>query len=302
MSRIALALMLVVWLGATLVLAELRAFRRQHLRDRLRPYLRVGRQAPGRSGVLSAASLREVVGPLASTAGAALSRALGIDDDLGVRLRRAGSADDPTTFRLRQASWAGGGAVGGLALGVAASLPTLAVLGMAAGGSLLAFLVVEHRVIEASSRRQEQLRSELPVVAEQVGMLLGAGFSLGAALSRLAVRGSGVCAEDLAAVVNRVRHGLSHVEALHEWAAVVDLPELHRLVGVLGLNTEASDAGKLIGEEARAMRADAHRRTVELMERRAQMVWVPVTVATLVPGVLLMAIPFLTALRDWSAL
>lgn len=302
MNRFALLLVLVAWLGATLVLAEVRAFRRQHLRDRLRPYLGAGRHSPTRTGLLSAASLREVIGPLVAILGTTLSRALGVDEDLALRLRRAGSGDDPTTFRLRQATWAGGGAALGLALAVTASLPALAALGLAAGGALLAFLLVEQRVTEASSRRQDQLRSELPVVAEQVGMLLGAGYSLGAALSRLAARGTGVCAEDLTTVVNRVRQGLSHVEALREWADVADLPELHRLVGVLSLNTEASDAGALIGDEARTMRADGHRRTVELMERRAQMVWVPVTVATLVPGVLLMAIPFLTALRGWSAL
>jgi hypothetical protein len=37
------------------------------------------------------------------------------------------------------------------------------------------------------------------------------------------------------------------------------------------------------------------------MERRAQTVWVPVTVAALVPGVLFLAIPFVEALRLFSA-
>jgi hypothetical protein len=40
-----------------------------------------------------------------------------------------------------------------------------------------------------------------------------------------------------------------------------------------------------------------HRHTIEAIERRAQQVWVPVTVATLVPGVMLLAVPFLSALH-----
>jgi len=46
------------------------------------------------------------------------------------------------------------------------------------------------------------------------------------------------------------------------------------------------------------MRADTHRRLVESIERRSQLVWVPVTVATLVPGLLLLGIPFISALRQ----
>ena len=37
------------------------------------------------------------------------------------------------------------------------------------------------------------------------------------------------------------------------------------------------------------------------MERRGQQVWVPVTVATLLPGVIFLAIPFIEALKAFSA-
>jgi tight adherence protein C len=75
---------------------------------------------------------------------------------------------------------------------------------------------------------------------------------------------------------------------------------LDRLVPVLALNREASDLGRLISAEARGIRRDLHRRLVETMERRSQQVWIPVTVATLVPGVVFMAIPFTEALRVFS--
>ena len=70
-----------------------------------------------------------------------------------------------------------------------------------------------------------------------------------------------------------------------------------RLVGVLALHSESADLGELVSAEARQARRDLHRQTIETIERRAQQVWVPVTVATLVPGVILLAVPFLAALR-----
>ena len=99
-----------------------------------------------------------------------------------------------------------------------------------------------------------------------------------------------------------MRQGLTEVEALREWADLVDVEELHRLVGVLALHQETGDIGQLITDEARAMRKEAQRRMVEPIERRAQLVWIPVTVATLVPGVMLMAVPFIGAMQTWSAL
>ena len=78
------------------------------------------------------------------------------------------------------------------------------------------------------------------------------------------------------------------------------VPALDWLVAVLALNREAGDLGRLVSEEARAIRRDAQRQLTETMERREQQVWVPVTVATLVPGVVFLSIPFIEALRLFS--
>jgi hypothetical protein len=77
----------------------------------------------------------------------------------------------------------------------------------------------------------------------------------------------------------------------------VQVDAVDRLVGVLTLNSESGDLGALIAEEARTIRGDAHRELLETIERRSQQVWIPVTVATLVPGVLFMAVPFVEAMR-----
>jgi hypothetical protein len=70
------------------------------------------------------------------------------------------------------------------------------------------------------------------------------------------------------------------------------------LVKVLGMHRDAGDLGHLVAAEARATRAESHRALVETIERRSQLVWIPVTIATLVPGLILLAVPFVAALRQ----
>ena len=89
-------------------------------------------------------------------------------------------------------------------------------------------------------------------------------------------------ADDLTVVVNRIGLGLSESDALREWAEVAKVDGVDRLVGVLALHTEAAALGRLVTVEARQARRELHRRTIEAIERRAQQVWVPVTVATVV--------------------
>jgi tight adherence protein C len=297
MARVTVLAGMVLWLGCTLVLSELRWFARRPLADRLREYTPSAAPAAARAGLLSFESFRDVVGPISRGLGERISRVFGVSEELSVRLARVHSPYDVTAFRIRQlgASVAALVAVGAIALGL--QPPVLVSLLLLFGAPLLAFLVLEQQVSAASAAWQRRVFLELPVVSEQLAMLMSSGYSLGSALNRLAQRGQGACAEDLRRVTGRIRQGLSEIEALREWAALVRVDALDRLVPVLALNREAADLGRLISEEARAIRKDVQRELVETMERRSQSVWIPVTVATLIPGVILLAIPFTQALK-----
>ena len=131
-------------------------------------------------------------------------------------------------------------------------------------------------------------------------MLLGSGYSLGAALTRVSQRGTGVVAEDLTVVVSRVRQGTSEHEALNEWADTIDLEAVSRLVSILSLNKEAGDLGSMVAAEARNVRTESHRELLEAIEKKNQQVWIPVTLAALIPGVILMMIPFVSALASFG--
>lgn len=297
MTRIVLLVATLAGAGATLVLSELRWFSRRPLDERLQPYVSGGWQRPPRLGILSVGTFREVVRPLATAVGDVVGQVFGVRDDLPTRLARIHSPLDATALRVRQLGWAVGVLVAAaLVVVVTTAPPLLGILGLL-GAPLLAFLVIEQQVITASTRWQRRLFLELPVVSEQIGMLLSAGYSLGGALERISQRGTGACARDLQRVGRRIRQGLSESDALEEWADLADVAALHRLVGVLSLNRDTGDLGRLIAEEARAVRREVHRQLITQIDRRAQQVWIPVTVATLVPGTLFLAVPFLQAMR-----
>lgn len=302
--RLALLFAGLVAVGALLVLADIPWFSRRPLAERLRPH-NAGRGGPTvgavrRTGAMSTASFRDVVAPLAQSLGTSLARLLGVREPLAVRLERVHAGVDAATFRTRQAAWVAVGLFGGLAATAVVQPPFAAgVLGIL-GAPFLAFLVVEQRLANRSAAWQRRITLELPVVSEQLAMLLSSGYSLGAGLNRLAQRGSGACAADLARVCSRIRQGLSEHDALEEWATLAGVPALDRLVTVLALNRQATDLGRLVTQEARTIRRELHRDLVALMERRGQQVWIPVTVATLVPGVLFLSIPFIEALRQFA--
>ncbi len=290
--------LLLAWLGLTLLFGELRWFRRRPLIDRVRPYL-FGLSLP--SDAEESHAILRVLGPLARDTGAAAARFSGVTEDLTTRLERIHSPFDPTSFRLRQLGWATATLSGALLVAFATDPPLPLFFLLVAGAPVLTFLVIESQLSRRSKDWKHSLVLELPVVSEQLGMLLSAGYSLGAALQRLSRRSGGNLARDLQRVVTRVAHGVDENTALREWATTADVPAVGRLVGILALNRDAGDLGSLITHEARAVRAEVHRDLVETIEKRGQQVWIPVTVATLVPGLLFLAVPFTEALRLFTS-
>jgi tight adherence protein C len=287
--RLAVASGLGLWAGTALVLA---ATAPVSLAERLR-----GRPGPAGPG---APSTLAVMSQAAARLGGRLAGLLGVDEDAAVRLARVHSPLSVAEFRLRQAGWSLGAFAAGALACVALGPPGVAGLLLVPGAGLLGFLVVERGLARQSERWQRRLFLELPVVAEQLAMLLSAGYSLTSAMARVASRGQGACARDLAGVVERTRQGVDELEALREWAELAQVRAVDRVVAVLSLSRETPDLGRLLSAEARSIRQEVHRSLVEEMERRGQKVWVPVTVAALVPGAVFLMVPFVEALRLFS--
>ena len=184
MTRLLVASGLVGWVGLTLLLSEVRWFSRTPLVERLAPYV-PGAWGTRRAGLLSVESFREAVAPIARAIGERASSLLGVTEPLERRLTRVHATLDPTAFRVRQLGWALGTFGIAVLFVIAVRPPLLVVLLAAVGAPALAFLLLEQQVVDAGHRWKRQLYLELPVVAEQVGMLLGAGWSLFGAIDRV---------------------------------------------------------------------------------------------------------------------
>jgi hypothetical protein len=105
MTRTAVAIGLLVWFGATLLLTEWRRFSRPSLADRLAPYAPGEAQRQAGRGILSVESLGDALGPLAGVLGDRVARVFGVNEGLDTRLRRIHS---PWTARHSDsANWRG---------------------------------------------------------------------------------------------------------------------------------------------------------------------------------------------------
>ena len=302
MTRVAVEAGVLIWIGTTLILSSWSRLARPSLTERLRPFNPGGAAAWNeRSGANAAGTgLGEVLVPLAKDIGDRLARAFGVAERVERRLTRVHSSTPAGVFRTRQIAISIGASMGAAVVAALAGAPPAVAAFMVIGAPALAFLIIEQRLARRSEEWQRATARELPVMAEQLAMLLNAGFSVGAALQRLSERSNGCVARDLERVTNRVQQGLSEGAALQEWSDLAGVEGVRRLVSVLTLHSEAADLGRLVSSEARSARRELHRRTVEAIERRAQQVWVPVTVATLVPGAILLAVPFLAALHEFA--
>lgn len=283
--------------GGVLLFSNVRWFNRVSLTDRLLPFVGGAHPLDQRTRQSPVTLALPALSKLAER----LSKLFGVEDPLATRLNRAGWTLDAAAFRLKQVGWSAAALSFALALLAAVQPPLFVTPLFLLGAPLLAFLALEQQLITATQERQQALFNELPVVSEQLAMLLSAGYSVGGALNRLAERNSGVTGNDLRVVCERVRLGLSTGSALNEWADQAAVPELHRLVAILTLSDESGDLGRLVADEAANIRRESQRRLVETIEKRGQQVWIPVTVATLVPGVIFLIIPFLQALQLFSA-
>ena len=216
-SRFVIGVSVLGFIGLTLLLSEFRVFRRVGLAERLEAYTAGGHRRSA-AGMLSVDSFKEVIAPLSHAIGERITRMLRVSEELSARLERVHSPVSVTGFRVHQVGWSATAFCLAVIISVVTSLSALFAMGAVVGAPMLAFLILEQQAISASVRWQKRVRMELPVLTEQIGMLMAAGWSLGGALARMSERGTGVCSTDLERVMSRIRQGLSEIDALREWA------------------------------------------------------------------------------------
>lgn len=295
-SRLLVAAGAALWIGAGLLLARWRRVGRPGYAARVSPFLQAGSSSHRGGAALFGTGLSA----FARAVGDRLTAVLGLSPDVAGRLARIHSPLDVTAFRLRQLGWSVAAVLVAVALESGMGAPALVGLVTVPAAGLLGYAGTDAALRRRCRVYDRRRTVEMPVIAEQLAMLVSSGYSLGTAVGRIAQRGDGACARDLRRVHARVAQGVTEQQALREWAARAASGPVERMVAVLVLSSETGDLGRLLAEEARSIRRSVQREMVEVMDRRSQQVWIPVTVAALVPGVIFLAVPFVSALRMFA--
>jgi histone H3/H4 len=148
--------------------------------------------------------------------------------------------------------------------------------------------------IKALSRR---LNLHQPLLFENLTQVLSEGRSFDVAL-KAATENSGF---EFYHIFGR---GLSEPipyedqrEYLITAANVFSLPRLRLLLEVTRDRRISSEIPQIVNAVREAVSEDIHRDTLKLVEHRSQLVWIPVSIAVLIPGTMLLLIPLFNTLK-----
>ncbi len=181
----------------------------------------------------------------------------------------------------------------GLALGLVSSRVATATLALS---GVIAGLIVAHALNQGAARVRA-IDASMPAEIEKLAVYLAGGYSLVGALSRIAERSKSPCTEIFEAVARSMRGGGALSDALAAAQEGSSIPSLTRLTKVLEGALYGADLVKAARNEAASQREDLHRRALAEMEKNSQKVWIPITIAALVPGIVLIFVPFVAVMK-----
>ena len=219
--------------------------------------------------------------PLLQRAARALDRLVGGSTSVQRRIQRAGLEMTVQEFRAQQVTW------GLVAFAVSAvtgtllawqsperAMPLAILTGLAALGGVMARdsrLTTEVRVHE------EQVLTELPVVAELLALAVAAGEGPVAALERVVRRSNGALSQDLSRVLGEIRTGQPVTAAFDDFAARTGLPVVGRFANGIAVAVErGTPLGEVLHAQAGDVREARRRALIESGARREVAMMVPV--------------------------
>jgi hypothetical protein len=94
-----------------------------------------------------------------------------------------------------------------------------------------------------------------------------------------------------------IRRGANPGRALGLVASQYRLDGLDHLIRLLEANYSSPELPALLDEQSRSFRRRQQLELTEKLAKRAQAVWIPVSVAALVPGIIFVMIPLISALH-----
>ena len=171
----------------------------------------------------------------------------------------------------------------------AALLVGLGLLGIPAA---IALRVIRNRTLAIRA-----IEGAMPAEIEKLAVYLAGGYSLVGAITRVAERTKSPCAEIFEIIARGLKGGAEISVAVGQARELFEAPSLGRLANVLEGALYGADLVKAARSEAAAQRAAIHRLALAEMEKNSQKIWIPITIAALVPGIVLIFVPFVAVMK-----
>ena len=248
--------------AAGLVLAVLASppMRRPTLADRIAPYLMdtaEQSQLLARPGRGTAGAFRRLTAPLVRDAVRLIDRLVGGQTSVRRRLDSLGSPMTVEQFRTDQVLWGALATAGGLGLGLLAVLfghtnplaLILLIFACGAGG----VLARDWWLSQAVSKRDADILSEFPVVAEMLALAVTAGEGPIGAIERISRLARGHLVDQLSGILADTRSGTPFLVALTTLRDRTQLEPLSRFLDGMAV---AIERGTPLADVLRAQAAD----------------------------------------------
>jgi Flp pilus assembly protein TadB len=179
------------------------------------------------------------------------------------------------------------------------SVSVLSFLAFLSGLTLaVAFPVVNDQLRKAKITKA--IDANLALDIEKMAVYLSAGLSITSAIARLSKNSTIACRALFEDLNLSLASGVELSEALAILQITFNSDSLHRFCIILESGLWGGNLPRAARHEAQSQRVDAHRQALALMEKNSQKIWIPITIAALVPGIILIFIPFLSILRTVS--
>jgi tight adherence protein C len=262
------------------------------IHERVDPYLGHARDGafPLRSEEMS--TLEAIYGPVARRLIHLIGRSGSGDVEVQRRLAQAGMTTNVLQFRFTQLTWAVGAAGASLALCVAlrisgrefALVPALILICIS---SVVGWLFVDYQLSRAVRRRNDQIRTGLPSVAELLALAVASGESAQAALERVGRTMTGPLANECARACMETSTGVSFIESLEHMADRLDVVAIRRFVDSIAIAvSRGTPLADVLRAQAADARADHHRTLLEIAGRKEVLMLIPL-VFLILPTVVL---------------
>ncbi len=159
-------------------------------------------------------------------------------------------------------------------------------------------------VAEAASKIRNELRqrveieANLPLEIEKLALYLGSGLSLNSSFYRLAKTSSTETRAVFIFIAQGLQSGLPVGEVLEECYLRFPTDSIRRITNLLAGGASGGDLVRVTREEAANQRGVRHLNALAKMEKVTQSVWIPITIAALLPGIAIVFIPFFSILTS----